>query len=200
MGSGSSTPNSSSVPGVISLALWVSAWGGGSGFDCGRRPGHVSWALFSLRLVLLEHSHPCYKEQRERLFTKAAICIWHREVWGPREHGMCRLRKGPAVSWQPSCHLGGLGSTPRLQPHSCLLFSGCGPQDPWWQASCLLRSTGPSPFSGKPPQGKGDGRGGGALGQASGPGAAPLALMRPAWSALAPFGAPEQDVEPALGA
>lgn len=47
------------------------------------------------------------------------------------------------------------------------------------------------------PPDEGDGRGAGALGQASGPGAAPLALVHPAWSALAPFGAPEQDVEPA---
>lgn len=78
---------------------------------------------------------------------------------GPREHGMCRLRKAPAVGWQPSCHLGGLGSSPRPTPLSvCLLFSGCGPQDLWWQASCsqnladcLLQSTAPPPpFSGGP--------------------------------------------------
>lgn len=131
--------------------------------------GQVSQVLFSLRLALLEHSHPFYKEHQERLFTEATICMAQSGLGdtgskGGAGQGAGREWKSPAVGgWQLSRLLGGLRSTASSQPHSCLLFPGCGHQDPWRQASCsqslawtpTLSIALPSPFSGRPPGIKG---------------------------------------------
>lgn len=101
--------------------------------------GQVSWVLFSLRLALLKYSNPFYKEYQERLFTEATICMAQSGDAGSKGdagRGAGREWRSPAVDGrQLSCLQGGLGSTASSQPHSCLLFPGCGHQDRWRQVS-----------------------------------------------------------------
>lgn len=122
---------------MISLVVWEAAWAWEVWTGAG---GQVSWVLYSLTLVLWEYPRPFYKEPQERLFTEAAICIQHREVWG---------RQG---AWDVSVESqAGSGGAQQLAGSHAVAWEGLG----WPPAPLLpafLRTRPPRPLAAGPQQ------------------------------------------------
>ena len=160
------------------------------GQDRGGRPG--LWGPFVLQAGPVWSIHTHSTKNTRNVYSRRLPSAWHREVWaaqGAREvpaEGQAGSGRPQKLGWRLSCLLGWLAPTPGCRPHSCLLFSGCGHQDPLeaglLQPEPTLSIALPSPFSGRPP-GMTEKEVEGALGQASGWGAACLAPVFSAWSA-----------------